>query len=168
MIYQLIAKLDQKLNFPVVSAHCDIPCKIYDPITAQIAVLTLIRLIDLIDELKSHKTLTLAQQAEFQRLVAQKELHGVKVKEEVTIIWGDYIKAPQLEKFPELHELVHNIMLAASQAKQHLDKDKALVLLDLVNRFADIFWQTKQVETFTAVCPYPPSQKIVYPKLGES
>ena len=34
-----------------VQAHCDIPCKIYDPATAQIAVLSVIRLLDLIAEL---------------------------------------------------------------------------------------------------------------------
>ncbi len=33
-----------------VKAHCDIPCKIYDPATAQIATLSVIRLLDLIHE----------------------------------------------------------------------------------------------------------------------
>ena len=167
MIYQIIEKLDEKLNFPVVSAHCDIPCKIYDPISAQIAALTLIRMVELIEELQAKESLTLAQQAEFIRLVNQKEQHGREVKEEIGVIWGDYIKEPQLNAFPELHELTHSIMLTASKAKQHISKEQALLLLDKVNRFAEIFWQTKQVDTFTAVCPYPPAQNVVYPKLGD-
>ena len=31
-------------------AHCDIPCKIYDPIVIQIAALTVVRIIDIIEE----------------------------------------------------------------------------------------------------------------------
>ena len=165
MIYNIIAKIDEKLNFPVLAAHCDIPCKIYDPISAQIAVLTMIRMVDLLDELKEKESLTLDQQAQFSRLVAQKEEHGLKVKAEVNVIWGDYIKEPQLTAFPELHELVHSIMLAASKAKQQINKESTLALLSLVNRFADIFWQTKGLETYSATCPYPPGQALVYPKL---
>jgi len=165
MLYNIIAKLDEKLHFSTVSAHCDIPCKIYDPIVAQLAVLTIIRMVDLIDELKEKPTLTLADQAQFQRLINQKEEHGLKVKNEINVIWGDYIKAPQLAQFPELHELVHNIMLASSKAKQHIDKEASLALLVLVNRFAEIFWTTKGIETYMATCPYPPAQTLVYPKL---
>ena len=43
--------LNNKSPFETVFAHCDIPCKIYDPVIAQISVLTMIRLVDLIDEL---------------------------------------------------------------------------------------------------------------------
>ena len=161
-----LSKLDQLFKFDTVSAHCDIPCKIYDPSTAQIAVLTMIRMVDLLEELNAKDTLTPNDHAQFSRLVAQKEEHGHKVKEEIRVIWGDYIKAPQLEKFPELHELAHSIMLTASKAKQHIDKDATLDLLAKVNRFAEIFWETKGVATFTADCPYPPAQPVVYPKLN--
>jgi nickel superoxide dismutase len=163
MFYNLINKLDEKFNFSTVSAHCDIPCKIYDPITAQLAVLTMIRMVDLLNELNEKDQLSVNDHAQLYRLVDQKESHGKQVKEEIRIIWGDFIKAPQLEKFPELHTLVHSIMLTASSAKQNIDKEVTLVLLNKVNRFAEIFWQCKGIETYTAVCPYPPEQAIVYP-----
>lgn len=166
MLFNLVNKLDQKFSFSTASAHCDIPCKIYDPISAQIAVLTMIRMVDLLNEINEKKDLTANDQAQFSRLLNQKEEHGNKVKEEIRVIWGDYIKQPQLEKFPELHELTHSIMLVTSKAKQHIDKDTTLDLLNKVNRFAEIFWITKDVETFTAVCPYPPAQTLVYPKLN--
>jgi len=165
MLYNIIAKLDQRLNFPIVMGHCDIPCKIYDPISAQIAALTIIRMVDLLNELKEKPSLTFDEQAEFLRLVNQKEIHGVKVKEEISVIWGDYIKAPHLGQYPELHELVHSIMLTSSQAKQHISRDAAMTLLEKVNRFAEIFWATKQVVTFTATCPYPPAEQLVYPRV---
>ncbi len=165
MIFKLLNKLDNKHPFALASAHCDIPCKIYDPITAQLAVLTMIRMVDLLDELKSSDSLTFEQQATFNRLVSEKESHGKKVKEEIRIIWGDYIKKPQLDAYPELHTLTHEIMLACSYAKQHIDRKATLVLLEKVNQFATIFWQSKGIAVFQANCPYPPAESLVYPDL---
>lgn len=167
MFYDFIKKIDKKFHFSTVSAHCDIPCKIYDPISAQLAVLTMIRMVDLLNELKEKSEMSANDHATFSRLVAQKESHGKQVKDEITVIWGDFIKAPQLEKNPELHELVHSIMLASSSAKQHIDKNITLDLLDKVNRFAEIFWQCKGINTYTAVCPYPPAKALVYPVLTQ-
>ncbi len=166
MLHSIVKYLDRKVELPTASAHCDIPCKIYDPSTAQIAALTVIRMLDLIGELASKDSLSLADQATLSRLVAEKEAHALKVKDEVRIIWGDYFKAPQFEKVPGVHELVHNIMLTGSKCKQHIDRQNGVDLLDLVNQFAEAFWKTKDVATYTATCPYPPSEKVVYPKLG--
>lgn len=165
LLHMILTKIDNKSSFQEVSAHCDIPCKIYDPSSAQIAVLTMIRMVDLLQDLEKKDSLSFNDQATFNRLVSEKEAHGIKVKEEVRVIWGDYIKQPQLDQFPDLHTLVHKIMLATSYAKQHIDREATVKLLDLVNQFADVFWQTKQVATYTATCPYPPSEKVVYPDL---
>ena len=52
-MYNIIKSLDSYFNFELASAHCDIPCKIYDPAVAQIAVLSMIRMVELIEELKA-------------------------------------------------------------------------------------------------------------------
>ena len=167
MIYKIISVIDKIKPLKKVSAHCDIPCKIYDPIISQIAVLTMVRLVDLIEEIEKKESLTSKDHAQISRLIAQKEEHGHKVKDEIRVIWGDYIKEPQLEKFPELHTLSHSIMLAASKAKQNIDKAATLDLLEKVNRFAEIFWATKNIKTFKAISPYPPGQELVYPDLSK-
>ncbi|MEC7131903.1 MAG: superoxide dismutase, Ni, partial [Pseudomonadota bacterium] len=107
MIHQLLSKLHAVSPFPSASAHCDIPCKIYDPFSAQLAALSVIRFVDLLNKLAEKETLTFADQAQMSRLVAEKETHAEKVKQEVRVIWGDYFKAPQFEKFPDTNELVH-------------------------------------------------------------
>ncbi len=99
------------------------------------------------------------------RHLRPKEEHVAKFKEEIRIIWGDFIKQPQLDAHPELHTLVHDIMLAGSKAKQHVDKEAALDLLDKVNQFAEIFWDIKGVKTYRAVSPYAPAAEVVYPDL---
>jgi len=165
MIHQITKALDSVLNIKSVSAHCDVPCGIYDPSTMQLAALTVIRFMDQINELEG-KELTLADQAKLVRLVSEKEIHAEKVKQEVRIVWGDYFKAAQFEACPGTNELVHNIMLTGSKCKQGIERAAAEELLTLVNEFAVSFWKTKGVDTFTATCPYPPALDVVYPKLG--
>ena len=168
MLYSMVRFIDKKIGISNVSAHCDIPCKIYDPISAQIAALTVIRMVDLIDELNAKDDLSLKDHAQLFRLINEKETHGLKVKEEVRVIWGDYFKQPQFDQVPGIHELVHNIMLQASKAKQGIDRGDSIALLTLVNEFAQAFWTTKGVKTFTATCPYPPATDVVYPDLNNS
>lgn len=165
MLYQLASLLDKVAGVKEAAAHCDIPCKIYDPITAQMATLSVIRFMDLIADLEAKGTLSVADQATLSRLVAEKETHAEKAKHEVRVIWGDYFKQPQFDQFPDANKLVHEIMLAGSACKQGIERAKGEKLLTLVNEFAAAFWATKKVDTFTAKCPYLPEENVVYPKL---
>lgn len=146
-----------------VQAHCDIPCKIYDPATAQIATLSVIRLLDLIAEIGD--STSAADLAQLSRLTEQKETHAASVKHDITTIWGDYFKAPQIEAYPEVHELVHTIMQQASKCKQGIARENGENLLNSVNRFAEMFWATKGVETKSVIAPYPPALAVTQPVL---
>ena len=165
MLKRLINLYDTVVGVEQASAHCDIPCKIYDPSTAQLAALSVIRFTDLLIELEEKGSLTVSQMSTLSRLVREKEIHAEKVKSEVRVIWGDYFKVPQFEKFPDTHELVHSIMLAGSACKQHVDREKCVKLLELVNQFAGYFWETKGVATKMVTCPYPPAEQVLYPDL---
>ncbi|MBT8123743.1 MAG: superoxide dismutase, Ni [Gammaproteobacteria bacterium] len=165
MLHALFQRISKTMPIPEALAHCDIPCKIYDPITAQLAALSVIRFLDLIDELQQKESLSFSDQAQLMRLVSEKETHAAKVKDEVRVIWGDFFKQPQLDKMPDTHELVHKIMLAASACKQNVSRENGESLLKLVNQFAEYFWRAKDVETYRATCPYPPGEKLVYPLL---
>lgn len=153
-------------NFPIVHAHCDIPCKIYDPAVAQVASMTIVRLMDLIGELGDAQTTAAA--AQLSRLVAQKEAHAIQVKHDVTTIWGDYFKQPQIERFPHVHEITHKIMLAASKCKQSVHREDGVELLLQLNVFAEIFWESKDVATQRVIAPYPPALEVVHPVLARA
>ena len=149
------------IKFSSVKAHCDIPCKVYDPYIAQYAALSVIRLLDLIEEMPEPNTKS--DLAKLSRLVEQKEEHAHKVKEEVTTIWGDYFKEAQIEKFPGVHELAHLIMMSASKCKQELSRDNGVELLNQVNEFAEMFWNSKDVKTKVATSLNLPNLDIVIP-----
>ena len=148
------------------SAHGDIPCAVFDPGVAQYAALSVVRFLDLIgvmpEKIESKKDL-----AHLSRLVQQKEEHAVEVKDAVKTIWGDYFKEPQMEKFPEIHDLTHSIMMTASKCKQDIDRQNGVDLIEKVNRFAEIFWATKDVKTVTKKSLNPPHMDIIVPVLSD-
>ena len=144
-------------------AHCDIPCKIYDPAVSLVAALSVVRLTDILLEIDDLSSLD--SQSKLARVVVQKEDEAQKVKDEVNIIWGDYFKEPQLEAFPETHEIVHGIMRLGSKCKQEVSREAAEELLRELNRFVDVFWKTKDIETKTVIAPYPPALPMVVPVL---
>lgn len=145
-------------------AHCDIPCGIYDPHHAQLAALTVVRMADLIAETKTAHA-DHDHTHDLARAVMVKEEHAELCKKEIRVIWGDYFKPEMLEKYPELHALVHSIMQAGSKAKQNESREHGVKLLELVNLFAEIFWETKGKTTKKAPAPYKPELEVVYPVL---
>ncbi len=57
-------------------------------------------------------------------------------------------------------------MQLGSKAKQGVDLKVAEDLLDTVNKIAEIFWRTKDVEPIKAGSFYPTEREMVYPKIG--
>ncbi len=162
MLHKITSAADSLIGFESADAHCDIPCKIYDPSTALIAALSVVRMIDIMNE-AAEKEPGLDRDNTIARCVAIKELEASKVKDEVRVIWGDYFKAPQIEAHPGVHTLVHEIMMAGGKCKQTVDRAAAEDLVEKVNQFAEMFWQTKDVATERREAPYPPGLAVVRP-----
>lgn len=166
MIYQALQVLDRVFHFERAKAHCDIPCGIYDPHLAQVAALTVIRMIDLMNDLASHdKPVDLEYRNSIIRYVSVKEEHAELLKREVRVIFGDYFKKEHVDKYPELPTLTHKIFQLGSKVRQTTSRETAMELLQAVNRFAEIYWETKNIPTKRVKAPYKPSEEIVYPIL---
>jgi len=148
-------------NFiPTVHAHCDIPCKIYDPHLAQVAAHSVIRMTQMLEESKKDKD-SVDRESQVTRLTQVKEEHAELVKHEVRIIWGDYFKEEQIKQFPSVHDLVHNIMLLASKTRQEINMDAAQELLTAVQEFAEIFYKSKGFEVTRIPSGFPTEGEIV-------
>jgi len=153
-----------------VSAHCDIPCGIYDPHLAQLAAHTVIRMITLIGELKAPGADATQEQHrdyahDLARYMVVKEEHAELCKHEVRIIWGDFFKPEHVKAQPDLHSVVWEIMKLGSIAKQDVDLEHAEELLEAVQRFAEMFWATKNVKTKKVKSAYPTARQVVVPDL---
>ncbi|MDO5707879.1 MAG: superoxide dismutase, Ni [Andreesenia angusta] len=157
--------VDKILNIEEVNAHCDIPCGIYDPIVAQIAAITTVRMLDQMKETLESDSDEMAKKNKFARLVAVKEEHAEKAKHEIRVIWGDFIKPPHIEKYPDIHSLAHEIMMIGSKVKQGANREDAEQFVEKINEFAKIFWEIKGEETVEKEAPYAPNLKLVYRKV---
>lgn len=127
----------------VASAHCDIPCGIYDPHGAELAARTVARMVELIGQLPAGSSAD-ADRQKFIRCVTVKEQHAELVKREVQVIWSDYFRPEHLERYPDLHATVWNILKLAGRNKQTVDAQAAADLEAAVKEFAEIFWATKK------------------------
>lgn len=139
MAINLFVKL---LSIKTAYAHCDVPCGIYDPYTAQLAAKTVLTMVQKIDQLPLDKP-TVVDRNNFVRMVKVKEEHAELCKREVLILWTDYFKLEHLEKFPNLHDLVWKTAKLCSANKRGVDEVKAQELIEAVDKIADIFAQTK-------------------------
>ncbi len=166
MLHRILNLLDHLIEIPRAKAHCDIPCGIYDPTPAQIDALTVVRMMDLMAKLDEGKeTGKMDYHNSMSRYIRVKEEHAEDLKNKIRVIWGDFIKEPHLEKFPNLSTLVHKIMQLGSKSRQTADREVGLALVGAVNEFAEIFWQIKDVPTKKAKAPYAPGLEMVYPDL---
>jgi nickel superoxide dismutase len=167
---KLLANVDRLAHFDEVYAHCDYPCGIYDPFDAQIAAHTVIRMDDLIGQLKhpeGHQDQKEAIEYHHSMIRATeiKEKYAEACKHELRVLWGDYFKPEHAQANPKLHELFFTAMKQASKAKQTTDVKQAEALLDTVMQIAEAFWKTKNIETKRVEAPYPTKRQIVVPKL---
>lgn len=125
----------------IARAHCDVPCGIYDPHEAVLAAKTVARMVEVIGQNLGDDV---AARNRFARCVAVKEQHAEKVKREVQVIWSDYFKPEHLERFPELHSKVWQLLKLAGRTKQSVDADAAAQLIAATEEFAGMFWATKK------------------------
>jgi nickel superoxide dismutase len=120
----------------LVSAHCDLPCGIYDPAQARI-------------EAESVKATQEKYQASSDdtfktRALVIKEERADLVKHHLWVLWTDYFKPPHLEKYPQLHQLFWEATKAAGATKSSVDPATGQKLLDFIAEIDTIFWETKK------------------------
>ncbi len=160
-----MGRLDRVFGFEVAYAHCDIPCGIYDPYAAQLAAHTVVRMDMLIADVMKGGAQGAEDRNKLVRYVSVKEQHAEIVKHEVAVIWGDYMKPEHAQSNPGLQELVWSTLKLAGKAKQSADIKDADALLESVQKFAEVFWKTKNVQTVRVKSFYPTERTIVYPKV---
>jgi nickel superoxide dismutase len=121
-----------------VSAHCDLPCGVYDPAQARI-------------EAESVKAICEKYAANEDpvfraRAIQIKEQRSQLVKEHLWVLWTDYFKPPHFEKYPQLHQLFNEAtkLAGAGGTKGGMDVKAAEDLLGKIAEIDKIFWETKQ------------------------
>jgi nickel superoxide dismutase len=120
-----------------VSAHCDLPCGVYDPAQARIEAESIKAIIAKVADNDDPDFRT--------RAVIIKEQRSELVKHHLWVLWTDYFKPPHFEKYPQLHELFNKATKQAGAAggKGSMDPAEGQKLLDYIAEIDKIFWETK-------------------------
>ena len=152
LVDRVLESFDRVASPSVAHAHCDIPCGIYDPHAAQIAALTVIRMVQLIQGLQKPADGASKEEwdiytAQISRYTAVKEEHAKLCEHEIVILWTDYFKPDHLAQNPNLHDVVWKTAKLTSTVKQQINMDASQQLLAGVQQIAEIFWSTKGVKT---------------------
>ena len=160
--------LDRISRPRVARAHCDIPCGIYDPHGAQVAALTVIRMVQLIEALpKPDANASPAERdlytQQLARYVGVKEEHAKLCEHELVVLWTDYFKPEHLQKYPNLHELFWKATKLTSTVKQTIDMGASQQLLAACQEVAEIFWDSKGVQTRRQSSNQTAGGEFVYP-----
>lgn len=140
MFQKSLVLLNRIFHFSTVSAHCDIPCGIYNPDDALQAAKTMLKMIQKMTPLaEKGAEATAGDRNNFIRMSLIKEEHGRKCKHELLTLWTDYFKLEHLEKVPKLHEKVWLAAKQVSKVKQSVDEEAAKKLVEMVQEIADMF-----------------------------
>jgi len=120
-----------------VSAHCDLPCGVYDPAQARIEAESIKAIIGKVADIDDPDFRT--------RALVIKEQRSELVKHNLWVLWTDYFKPPHFEKYPQLHELFNKATKQAGAAggKGSMDPAEGQKLLDYIAEIDKIFWETK-------------------------
>ena len=123
----------------VVSAHCDLPCGVYDPAQARIEAESVKGCMEKFNASDDNVFKT--------RAVLIKEERSEMVKHHLWVLWTDYFKPPHFEKYPNLHQLFNEATKLAGGGggtKSSSDPSTADQLLAKIDEINKIFWETKQ------------------------
>jgi nickel superoxide dismutase len=130
------ALLDARTTPLVVSAHCDLPCGVYDPAQARIEAQSV---------KATMEKYNASSDADFKvRCTIIKEERCELVKHHLWVLWTDYFKVDHLKQYPNLHDLFWMATKSAGEAKKTNDVVVADRLLSEIDAIAEIFWATKK------------------------
>ncbi|MEV7009782.1 superoxide dismutase, Ni [Streptosporangium sp. NPDC051022] len=121
----------------VASAHCDLPCGVYDPAQARIEAESVKAIME--------KYVANDDPVFRTRALVIKEQRAELVKHHLWVLWTDYFKPPHLEAYPQLHQLFWEAtkLAGAAGGKGTVDPAQADELLGKIDEISKIFWATK-------------------------
>ena len=131
----ILRTAERALGTIPASAHCDLPCGVYDPAQARIEAESVEKIIG-----KYHDS---DDEVFRQRCILIKEERAELVKHHLWVLWTDYFKPEHLEEHPDLHDRFWQATKLAGEAKHSVDEKVAQQLLDAIAEIDKIFWATK-------------------------
>jgi nickel superoxide dismutase len=134
LLTRILGTADRLSDPRTVSAHCDIPCGVYDPEQARIEAESAYKIIE-----KYHDS---DDELFRQRCIVVKEERTELAKHHISVLWSDYFKPEHLDQYPDLHETCWKALKQCSTVKRSLDTADAQSLLDMIDTIDEMWIKT--------------------------
>jgi nickel superoxide dismutase len=121
--------------FATASAHCDLPCGVYDPAQAKIEAESVKMILEKMQSMEGDDRM---------RAIVIKEQRAELVKHHLMVLWADYFKPEHLELLPNLHDTFWKAIKQASDCKHHSNVEDGEKLVQMCNDISDMFYETKK------------------------
>ena len=135
ILTRVLTAAERMVGVTAASAHCDVPCGVYDPAQARIEAESVMKIQEKYQDSDDEVFKT--------RCIFIKEERAELVKHHLWVLWTDYFKPEHLEKWPNLHDLFWRATKAAGEAKKSQDPAQGKELLGLIDEIDTIFWESK-------------------------
>src|ERR1700690_3346439 len=159
LLTRINALLDATTTPIVASAHCDLPCGVYDPAQAKIEAQSVKACME--------KYNASSDEAFKARATFIKEERCDLVKHHLWVLWTDYFKVDHLKAYPNLHDLFWMATKSAGDAKKTNDVNVADRLLSEIDAIAQIFWATKKLMRHSSPPVVSATGAFLFSALGE-
>ena len=136
LISSLLTLTDRLLPPAIVSAHCDLPCGVYNPVQALVEAESVKACQEKYQGNDDHDFRT--------RALLIKEERADLVKHHLWVLWTDYFKPEHLEKHPTLHDTFWKATKLAGDSKKSVDPAQGQQLIDAIKEIDEIFLATKK------------------------
>jgi nickel superoxide dismutase len=131
----LLRSAERVVGVERASAHCDLPCGVYDPAQARIEAESVHKIMELMRTNTDPDFHT--------RALVIKEQRAELVKHHLWVLWTDYFKPEHLQDHPDLHDRFWQATKLAGEAKHSSDPKAGQRLLDAIAEIDKVFWDTK-------------------------
>ena len=143
----IINRFENSTSLPVASAHCDVPCGVYEPDSMFWAAETVVKMHEKLSALEppaaGDAVAKVAYDKTVSRMTSVNEEYAQKCKKELLILWTDYFKPEHFAQHPDLTEKIHKATKQCSTVKRTIDVAAANQLKTMVTEIGDIFRATK-------------------------
>ena len=114
------------------SAHCDLPCGVYDPEQARIEAESCYKIIEKYNASSDEQFKT--------RAIVIKEERAELAKHHIDVLWSDWYKPEKHDaKFPQLKDALKTAVSQGSKVKGSVDLNEAQKFLDLIDQVNQIW-----------------------------
>ena len=124
-----------------LSAHCEIPCGIYDDqVRANLIYEHTVTIEKSMKKIAALSKETPVNYNQLVRWISNKEEHATKIQQTISQYFMTQRLKPDAQKYPDKLSVLHKMLLTAMKCKQSIDIENVKILRSLLKEFENMYF----------------------------